>query len=340
MTERKKKKLAREILGLLGASLAATFFFYEFLMLAANEVMRSYCERQAVVLSEMRLTELEAWAFGAGLVTAVLFFVFLFLTLLGRKLGYIRTLTEGVEALQAHRMDLALPLEGNNELTRLAESINYLSATEKAVREKEKALHEEKEQLIRSLSHDIRTPLTSILAYSEYLSSAEEAPAEERQRQLRLIREKAEQIRRLTDVLLEGGRRALEYFADARLLMEQLAGEFEEALEEDFAVETELASCAAFSGSFDVQELRRVFDNLASNVKKYADAAYPVRLSVKTEEGLVLRQENRKSAGDARGESFGIGLDSIRRIAQQYGGSVTVEESETDFAVTVRLCSY
>ncbi len=336
MTEKKKGKLAHEILGLLGASFAVALFLYEFLTITANTVIWNYCEQQDLVLSEIRLSEMENWIFGAGLLTAVLFFVFLFLSLLGQKLAYIRTLTAGVAALQAHRMDFLLPLEGSNELTQLAESINYLSATEKAMREKEQALQEEKEALIRSLSHDIRTPLTSILAYSDYLAAAEDCPEEERQRQLQLIRRKAEQIRELTDVLLEGGHRKPEYFEDVRLLMEQLADEFEESLE-GFAVEADLTHCGPFGGSFDVQELRRIFDNLASNIRKYADAAAPVLLAVETGDGLILRQENRRRKAPLDTESFGIGLASIRRIAQRYGGSVTVEEDEGRFAITVQL---
>ncbi len=180
------------------------------------------------------------------------------------------------------------------------------------------------------------TPLTSILVCSEYRSS-NDCSTEERQSRLLLIREKAGQIRELTDVLLEGSRREPQDFADIRLLAEQLAEEFEESLEDAFAVETDLSLCGPFAGCFDVQELRRIFDNLTSNVRKYADPAHAVCLCVKTGEGLTVRQENRKREQTADAESFGIGLGSVRRIAQQYSGSVTVEEDETAFAIAVRL---
>ena len=59
--------------------------------------------------------------------------------------------------------------EGNDELTKLAESINYLSESQNDIIRKEKEMKEKRELFIRSLSHDIRTPLTSIIAYSDFM---------------------------------------------------------------------------------------------------------------------------------------------------------------------------
>ena len=64
-----------------------------------------------------------------------------------------------------------MPIEGDNELKELAESINFLSETERRLRQLETELQAEKEQLIRDLSHDIRTPLTAMLSYSDYLGA-------------------------------------------------------------------------------------------------------------------------------------------------------------------------
>ena len=77
----------------------------------------------------------------------------------------IRDSIQGVEALRTHRMDFTMPIEGDNELKELAESINFLSETERRLRQLETELQAEKEQLIRDLSHDIRTPLTAMLSY-------------------------------------------------------------------------------------------------------------------------------------------------------------------------------
>ena len=120
------------------------------------------------------------------------------------------------------------------------------------------------------------------------------------------------------------------------MLMAQMCAEFEEELEGQFSIDLDISRCPAFSARLDVQELRRIFDNLASNVGKYADPAKPVTLAVTLEDyALVIRQTNAVLPRKEQTESYGIGLNSIRRIAQGYGGSVTVEENEGQFCISV-----
>lgn len=313
----------------------------QFLNLIAVAIIETVLDTQEIVLTEAQLMAVDDWAFHISLIASVLFFVTLFPFLLGERLSYIRDLIQGIDALREGKSDHTVPIEMNNELTRLAEAVNYLSATQREVKEKEKALAEEKEQLIRTLSHDIRTPLTSILSYSEYLANHPDCPPETRQEQLVLIQKKAEQIRELTGILLDGGKRNPEQFDDGRLLMEQLAAEFEEILEEDFRIEVDLADCSAFSGTFDVQELRRIFDNLASNVQKYADPAEPVRLRVQAaDHQLIFRQTNAVRSKPEGAQSYQVGLNSIRRIAHNYSGRVEVMQDDTRFEITITLSDF
>lgn len=342
MTDTKKRrKLSHEILGLLAAALAVSFFLLEFLYLTALGISHHYIEVNDLLLNEEQYITLDGWLLNLSLLVSLLFFLVLFLILLGQKLSYVRTLTQGVEALRANRMDYEMPLEGNNELTQLAETINYLSATQRAVQEKERALALEKDQLIRTLSHDIRTPLTSILSYSELLQAQEDYDPQQIRTHLALIQKKAGQIKELTDILLDGGKRNPEPFENARFLLEQLAAEAEEALEEDFPVEIDLSQCPPFQGTFDLRELQRIFDNLVSNIQKYADPARPVVFRMALVDGsLVISQENGKGTRQSPAESHQMGLNSIRRIAHSYGGTVEVREDETTFTISVVLSEF
>ena len=336
LTKRKKpRRLAHQLLGMIGLSaLVATALFWVMTTVAGLAVSE-YCFQNDIDLSEFDWLTLDRWIFTGGGVIALGVFSALFLMLLARHMAYIRTITRGIDAL-GRGEENALALEDNNELTALADAINRMSDAQRQLREKEAALAREKEQFVRTLSHDIRTPLTSILAYSEYLSE-NEVPAHQRQEQLLLIRKKAEQIKDLTDILLDGNKRNVEHFADAHLLMQQLAAEFEEGLE-DFRLEINLERCGAFAGSFDVQELRRIFDNLSTNIHKYAHPAQPVQLEIRAGEGqLEIRQRN-ALRGDATGaDSHGLGLHSIRRIAQFYHGQVTVRQDGKQFEIEITL---
>ena len=340
MTKLKMKrirKLSREILGLLGITFLIALFLLQFLGMAAAAIAEQYLFMNDIVLTETQYVQLYDWLFNLSLVASVAFFVILFLFLLGERLSYIREVIAGIEALRNGMDDYTVPLEGNNELTELAEAVNFLSLTQREIKKQERALSDEKDQFVRSMSHDIRTPLTSILAYSELLIDAENIDPEIQTRYLKLIRHKASQIKELTDVLLDGTKRNLEHFDDCHLLMVQLMTEFEASLEDDFQIESNL-DCPSFSGMFDIQELRRIFDNLISNVQKYADPANPVTLSVSlVNHQLLIRQENAVRKLDEPAEGYQIGLRSIQRIAQNYAGRTDIKKDDKSFSITILL---
>lgn len=334
---RKQRRLSYEILGLIGVSAFFAFLLLLILIGTGEGIVQGYCFRNDIVMTEFAWLEADRWIWSVSSVIAAISFSVLLLLLLNERMVYIRTITEGIHALRLGETDVSLPLEGRNELTELADSINFLSETQRKLREKEQALSREKEQFLRTLSHDIRTPLTSILAYSEFLTADDNISAEQNA-QLQMIRRKAEQIRDLTQLLLDGDKRNPEYFEDTLLLMKQLAAGFEEELEDGFDVRTDLSGCLSFSGTFDVQELRRIFDNLSSNVQKYADPHQPVCLRIRADrKGLSICQENGIAPTPAERDSYRLGLNSIRRIAQNYGGRVEIRKDEAHFEITILL---
>lgn len=337
LTDKKtrRRKLSVEVLGILAMCLAVSVFLYLFLSMFGVVIIEEYCWQNDITPDSYLLN---GAVFSVSLAVSVIFFVVLFLILFGERLAYIQRIIGGVDAMQSGELGHKLELEGNNELTQLAEAINYLSDTQKQIKEKDRRINQEKEELIRTLSHDIRTPLTSLLAYSELMISKQDPTAEEQREYALLVRRKSQQIKEITDILLDGSKRSPEHFDNARVLMEQLASEFEEALENDYSLAVDLSGCPNFQGSFDVQEMRRIFDNLISNVQKYADPAHPVRLEVRKEgQDIIIKQSNAVRKDPLQAESYHLGLISIRRIAHSYGGSTDVIQNDSFFEITVTL---
>lgn len=315
-----------------------SLFFWGFLYLTANAISETYYAERGVRLSEGQWLSLQTWIRSISLLSAVILFLVLFLFLLGQKLAYLREIIQGVDALRTHRLENTIAIREANELTELAEHINFLSETERRLRQQESALQEERERMIRDLSHDIRTPLTAILSYTDYMSQKEGAEDAEMKEYFSLVRKKAQQMKGMTDRLLESSRRMPALVENGRLLMEQLAGEWEEVLEERFSCETSLEECADFQAEWDMQEILRIFDNLSSNVEKYADAEQVVFLRIETEgDSLRILQKNAVGQTEQTRESNKIGLESIRRIAEGYGGSVAVSATEQAFEIEIRL---
>ncbi|MBR3785305.1 MAG: sensor histidine kinase [Firmicutes bacterium] len=322
----RRSKLNRELLILIAADTVVSAIFYFFLHSTAGTLAYEYCEANQIGLDDLQSIMLDEMVLHLSILGSVILFITLFLVFVGRKLAYIRKLTDGIEALRTHRMQYEIPLEGNNELTELAESINYLAETERQLKAVE-----------RNLSHDIRTPLTAIMSYAEYMQGRENLSKEELDDFLELTKSKAEQIKALTERLLDGGSRLSE-ITDGRLLMAQLTEEWEEGLEEKFDCSADISRCPTFGGQFDVEELRRIFDNLSSNVLKYADPDAPVSLTIDTEKRrIVIRQSNKKDKSPKVVESRKIGITSMETIAKHYGGYIETKQDETDFAIKIVL---
>ena len=340
MTERirKRRRLTHEILGLVCLCFALSLLLYMFLTTVGRGLIEEYCFQNDIVMDEFDWYDADNTLRGVGFAVSAAFFTVLFFALFGERLAYVSRITAGVDTLRDGNYGVQVEIRGNNELTELAEAVNYLSESERWLKEKEARLHEEREALIRTLSHDIRTPLTSIMSYTELLAARETLTVEEQREYLALVGQKTAQIKALTDILLDGGRREVERFEDARLLFEQLADEFESELEDSFRVRVELSFAGAFSGGFDVGELQRIFDNLVSNIRKYAEPTDTVELSVsRTDGGLVIRQRNATARERQPSESYKMGLYSIRRIAQNYGGAVEVHDADGRFEITITL---
>ena len=287
-------------------------------------------------MPEEKLIDWQYKILGFSMVSGVVLFVVLFLFFVRERLSYIKEIVKGIDALGRHEWEYVIPLKGQNELTELAERINTLSKEEQAFQEKEKQLQEEKASLIRSLSHDIRTPLTSLISYSEFLKQKNSISEAEMKDYMELVEQKSQQIKVLTDRLLDGGNSSLEVVENGRFLMEQLVDEWAAVLEEDFTLEISFADCPEFSGEFDVQELRRIFDNLASNIRKYADKDAPVVLKVSKKAAAVnIIQSNVCKELLAPVESTKIGIDSIRKVISNHGGQVEVSRSKDSNAIEI-----
>lgn len=350
----KGKKLAVQILEYLLISVLVAGFVFCFLYYLSGTLAENYFVYRGMELTRVQERVLAVWRSSICAFGALAVFVVLFLFMLGQRLSYLIRIIRGVERLREQEetegkdgktAPAEIPLEGNDELAELAGAINYLSAVRRELDMRERRMQEEKEAWIRSLSHDIRTPLTSMLSYSELVLSREETDREELFRALVLTREKARQIKELTDQLMEGERQKEEPAEDLGLLFAQLAQEWEAVLEERFAVQTEVSGLAGASGMADIDSLQRIWDNLISNVEKYADPDQPVTLKIErgpdeAERGgvrAVITQKNAVRKDDFYKESYGIGLKNIRRIVSRYQGEAEVTEDGESFQIRIRL---
>ena len=298
-SKKKRRKLSGEILEFLLVSFLVAAFVFYFLYATSGAIANTYLADRGIFLEEIQSQVFQAWLRSICLAASAIIFIILFLSLFSQRISYLMAIIRGVEALEEKRMDYQIPLDGCDELTVLAETINELSMSQRELAQKKQEMQEEREAWIRSMSHDIRTPLTSILSYTEFLEGKGELGQQEIKAYLSLVQSRAEQIRELTDRLLGKSHGKREKVQNMKLLMEQLAAEWEELLEDQVPCSIDLSGCEAVNGEVDIQNLRRIFDNLISNVEKYADPEKVVELEIQTEAGILhLRQRNKISGGE------------------------------------------
>ncbi|MBQ2960173.1 MAG: HAMP domain-containing histidine kinase [Oscillospiraceae bacterium] len=235
--------------------------------------------------------------------------------------------------------------DSGDELGMLAESMDEMRRSVIQRMGKETQAWQANSELITAISHDIRTPMTSLIGYLALLNDGGLENEEQAKQFAASAYGKAMELKDLTDQLfryfLVYGKAELELNMesfDARLLLEQMLGEAEFDLSDAGFRMQHMEFDGECSIEADPAYLKRVFDNIVSNIKKYADKSLPVVfMSELNGDNLIITVSNRISRSMDRVESTKIGLRTCEKIMQAMQGSFTVCNDEDHFAVEIKL---
>lgn len=188
----------------------------------------------------------------------------------------MRRLEKGADALAQGDLDYKVDTEKMYyDFKRHGENLNGIS-TGMAVAVEER-LHSErmKAELITNVSHDIKTPLTSIINYAGLIAE-NECENEKHREYSEVLMRKSEHLKRLLDDLVEISKAnsgTLEVAltpCDANVLLEQTAGEFEQKCADAQLTLVTSSSCKSARIMADGRRIWRVFENLMNNAVKYS----------------------------------------------------------------------
>lgn len=301
---------------------------------------------QAILYGYYHMEDYQAATITAVVLGAVGFALVLLL-LVGGKIRYIRRLSEELHILEGGDLTYNITVKGRDELGDLARSIDDMRLAIIRQQNDEAHAREMNRDLVTAMSHDLRSPLTSLIGYLDILELGRYKTEEERERFLRTSRSKAYQIKELSDKLfeyfllydseLENPQADLYECADMlRELIEDNVFELQSA---GFTVEyTPLKESCGMRMMVDKSLMRRAFDNLFVNIRKYADMGRPVRVVCGQEQNdleITIGNAVKKDMAGTSGTK--IGLKLAKRIFDAYQGQFDSREEDGYFTVHIVL---
>lgn len=276
---------------------------------------------------------------------SALLFIVLLTLLIRKKLAYIDQLEYEIHILEGGNLEHEISVQGKDELTSLARGLNTMRLSFIEQIEAEKNAQTANRELITALSHDLRTPLTTQMGYLEILKEQHCTTEEERQDYLEKCLSNCRQIKQMSD-------RLFEYFLaysrgseaetaelspfDGLEIFSQIISEHSILLEEKgFRFRLSMPE-TPFTVRVNPDCLFRIFNNIFSNLEKYADPGEPVRIAVALSTGgCELHFVNRVRPSSPETESTRIGLESVRSLMALQNGSCTYGEENGAFRLTL-----
>ncbi len=278
---------------------------------------------------------------------AIILFILIVIVYYQAEISRIMRLSRDVKAIAGGDLQGKIGNHGNDEIAQLADHVGGMrDSILQKMEEKEQAWRANQD-LITSISHDIRTPLTSLLGYLELMDAHKENLTEEQQKYLSVCSENAGRIKRQSDELfnyfLAYGHKdetvPLESY-DAAVLFDQLLSErFLSAELSNVQLEYQLSpSLAGVRVYTNVDYLSRVLDNLYSNLVKYADHQSPAVFRVEYRDRMVVMTgENKIAKRSGKVESTKLGLLTCESIMHTLQGSFRTQKQGDTFTVVLAL---
>ena len=205
----------------------------------------------------------------------------------------MRELQRGGRELAAGNLDYKVPLEKLRwDFKAHGENLNSMRTAIQAAVEDQMKSERMKTELITNVSHDIKTPLTSIVSYVDLLKK-QEMPTPEAREYLEVLDRQSAKLKKLTEDLVEAAKASTGSMTvnfqrtDVNVLLTQSAGEYQEKLQSKTLqlLLTPAKDTPAISA--DGRLLWRVFENLLSNIYKYALPGTRVYLTCESDENTV-----------------------------------------------------
>ena len=291
----------------------------------------------------------------------VICFIVSFSVRINRRVRYVEYLSQEIQKIREEGFGRTMELQGDDEITRLCAVINEMSVQLREKEEREKRQQRSKDELITNVSHDLRSPLTSIIGYVELLK---ETGPEDRQRFAEYIEVVERRLTGLNGLINE----LFEYTKlnsadqlpdmekrDVLELLRHILYEYKILMEAEGLTLSWQLEAESHIAHINTRQMVRVFQNLLDNARRYAHRSAPVTVTAQDAGRLHICITNRVAdphgiepdriferfyCGDrARSapQSSGLGLAIVKRIVELHGGEVNASLQGQELSIHVFL---
>ena len=278
-----------------------------------------------------------------------------------KELIYLDKIIIGSKAATEGKLNCNIEEKGRGHLRELAHDINNIRDGLRKSIESEIKSENMKTELITNVSHDLKTPLTSIINYIDLLKR-ENIESETAKDYINILDKKSQRLKVLIDDLFEASKAtsgAMELNItkiDIVQLLKQSLGENDERFKNsNLSVKLDIPDTKIFING-DGQRLYRVFENLISNIVKYSlsNTRVYIQMYVDDENKVVIIMRNisayeldfcaneitnRFKRGDSSRstDGSGLGLAIAKSIVELHGGKFNIEVDGDLFKSIIKL---
>lgn len=262
----------------------------------------------------------------------------------------LKEFRENLEDKEASEIKVALQSYSyTGELNEICKIIEAIIDSKNTMGQKYNASIENQNLMITNISHDFRTPLTSIMGYIDVYEKTRD------EKYLEIIKKKAEELKELIDGFYDFSRLVSKsYKIDKRVfnlddfIKEEIVNYYDYYIAKGQMIDVELDRVRCFQ---DEKNLKIVVDNLISNMMKYSEGGDKIELKrkdgyfelkfsnlarIETDDNIERVFERNytvdKSKNDA---SSGLGLNIVENLCELMGLNVSVEYKDDVFTITI-----
>lgn len=280
-----------------------------------------------------------------------LVFIFTFFYITKRKMKQIEAMARGVKEIAKGNLAYRIEMKGQDEIASLTGNINHMAEELMVKIEKERKVEKQKNQLITNVSHDLRTPLTSIMGYLSLLRDGKYENNQQHNEYIKIAYSKSEQLQNLIEDLFEYTKLTDENFVldlqevCINKLLDQLIEELVPQIEERSLTIEKKFSDEDLYAVVDSEQTVRLFDNLLMNAIKYSKdngeilvslekqrnnlkisvANYSEEFTKEELENLFERFYKKDQSRSRVEEGSGLGLAIAKNIVELQGGEIQAE---------------